>query len=40
MIQLIAHLLGDYVIQNNWMASNKTKSTWAAMVRRVCLHRR
>lgn len=31
MIQLILHLFGDYVTQSDWMASNKTKSTWAAL---------
>ncbi|SKA88785.1 Protein of unknown function [Prosthecobacter debontii] len=30
MIQLILHLFGDYVTQSDWMAQNKTKSTWAA----------
>lgn len=30
MIQLILHLVGDYVFQSDWMAQNKTKSTWAA----------
>lgn len=30
MTQLILHLLGDYVTQSDWMAQNKTKSTWAA----------
>lgn len=25
MTQLIAHLLGDYCLQNQWMADNKTK---------------
>lgn len=30
MIQLILHLIGDYVTQSDWMALNKTKSTWAA----------
>ena len=30
MLQLIFHLLGDYVTQSDWMAQNKTKSTWAA----------
>jgi len=29
-IQLILHLFGDYVTQSDWMAQNKTKSTWAA----------
>jgi hypothetical protein len=31
MIQLILHLVGDYVTQSDWMAQNKTKSTWAAL---------
>lgn len=30
MLQLILHLFGDYVTQSDWMAQNKTKSTWAA----------
>jgi hypothetical protein len=30
MVQLILHLIGDYVTQSDWMAQNKTKSTWAA----------
>lgn len=30
MIQLILHLIGDYVTQSDWMAQNKTKSIWAA----------
>jgi hypothetical protein len=30
--QLIAHLFGDYVLQNHWMALNKTKSSWACLV--------
>ena len=32
MIQLICHLLGDYVLQNHWMANNKTSSTLACAV--------
>lgn len=28
MIQLLLHLLGDYIIQNDWMALNKKKVTW------------
>lgn len=32
MLQLIAHLLGDYVFQNQWMADNKTKAWGAACV--------
>ena len=31
MNQLILHLIGDYVTQSDWMAQNKTKSTWAAL---------
>lgn len=31
MIQLILHLAGDYVFQSDWMAQNKTKSSWAAL---------
>lgn len=30
MEQLILHLLGDYVIQSDWMAQNKTKAHWPA----------
>ncbi len=30
MIQLILHLIGDYVTQTDWMAKNKTKSHRAA----------
>jgi hypothetical protein len=30
MIQLILHLIGDYVTQTDWMAKNKTKSNVAA----------
>lgn len=32
MIQLILHLVGDYITQSHWMASRKTSSTWAAFV--------
>ena len=35
MEQLIAHLFGDYVFQNDWMAQNKTSSDWAAVVHAV-----
>lgn len=30
MLQLILHLFGDYVTQSDWMAQNKTKSSYAA----------
>lgn len=32
MVQLILHLIGDYVTQSDWMAQNKTKNTGAALV--------
>lgn len=32
MNELICHLFGDYIIQNHWMALNKTKSTFVAFV--------
>ncbi len=28
---LILHLLGDYVLQSDWMARNKTRATWPAL---------
>lgn len=31
MIQLILHLIGDYVTQSDWMALNKTKRSWPAL---------
>jgi hypothetical protein len=30
--QLLAHALGDYVIQSDWMANEKTKRSLAALV--------
>ena len=32
MIQLILHLIGDYLMQSDWMAQNKTKAFWPAYV--------
>lgn len=32
MEQLILHLIGDYILQSDWMATNKTKSVWPALV--------
>lgn len=32
MLQLIAHLCGDYLAQSQWMAENKTKRSWPAFV--------
>lgn len=31
MIQLILHLIGDYITQSDWMAQNKTKSWFPAL---------
>lgn len=31
MEQIICHLIGDYLLQNSWMALNKTKSLIAAI---------
>jgi hypothetical protein len=30
--EILCHLFGDYVLQNQWMANNKTKSHLAALV--------
>ena len=27
----LAHLIGDYLMQNDWMALNKKKNTWACL---------
>lgn len=35
MIQLILHLFGDYVMQSDWMAQNKTKRSWPALCHAV-----
>jgi hypothetical protein len=32
MTQLLAHLFGDYILQSDWMAQNKTKRSWPAFV--------
>lgn len=29
---ILAHAVGDYVIQSDWMAQNKTKRSWPALV--------
>ena len=31
MIQLKLHLIGDYILQSDWMAQNKTKRSWPAL---------
>lgn len=35
MIQLILHLIGDYVTQSDWMANNKTKRSFPALVHAI-----
>lgn len=35
MIQLILHLIGDYITQSHWMAENKTKRFWPAALHAV-----
>jgi hypothetical protein len=34
-LAFLFHLFGDYLIQNDWMAANKTKSSWAAFVHAI-----
>lgn len=34
--QLVAHLVGDYILQSHWMATEKTKRTVAALAHAVC----
>jgi len=31
-IQLIAHGVGDFMLQNQWMADNKAKSNWVCAI--------
>ena len=30
--QIIAHFIGDFLLQNHWMATNKTKKFWIALI--------
>jgi len=32
MEQLLAHLFGDYILQSDWMAMNKSKRSWPCLV--------
>ena len=32
MLPILFHLIGDYILQNDWMAQNKTKAHWPAFV--------
>lgn len=34
--QIVAHLVGDYILQSHWMATEKTKQHVAAAVHAVC----
>lgn len=34
--QLIAHAIGDYVLQSDWMANEKTKQSFAAACHAAC----
>jgi len=34
--QLLAHLVGDYLLQSDWMAQEKTKRTVAAVAHALC----
>jgi hypothetical protein len=34
--QLVAHLVGDYILQSHWMATQKTRSSVAAAIHAVC----
>jgi hypothetical protein len=34
--QIVAHLVGDYILQSHWMASEKTKRSLAAAVHAAC----
>lgn len=36
MEQLLAHLVGDYLLQNHWMATNKTRSWGVAIIHALC----
>jgi len=33
--QLVAHAIGDYVLQSDWMANEKTKKSFAAIVHAI-----
>lgn len=34
--QLVAHLVGDYILQSHWMANEKTKRSLAAGIHALC----
>lgn len=33
--QLVAHAVGDYILQSDWMADNKTKNSFAAAIHAI-----
>lgn len=35
MNELLCHLVGDYILQSDWMATKKTESSWPAIVHAV-----
>lgn len=34
--QLVAHAIGDYILQSDWMANEKTKKSFAAIIHAIC----
>lgn len=34
--QILAHMVGDYILQSHWMAMEKTKQSFAAAVHATC----
>jgi hypothetical protein len=34
--QIVAHLVGDYILQSHWMATEKVKNSVAAAIHAVC----
>ena len=34
--QILAHLVGDYILQSHWMATEKTKRSLAAAIHAAC----
>lgn len=34
--QIVAHLVGDYILQSHWMATEKTKQSLAAALHAIC----
>ena len=36
MNQIIAHLIGDYILQTHWMAVNKVNKLWIATLHAFC----